>query len=226
MRDLFLLLLALAFVAFMLARYILASQARKKQERELLFSEASQLLADADVGPGKTIGSLQLNGRYQDLPVQAEAIVDTLNVRKLPSLWLMVTMPDPMPVKATFDLMMRPSGPSTFSNFEFLPLTVETPPDFPEYAVIRSDDPARMPPAFLIAPHLGSFLDIRGKELLVTPKGLRVVTQLAEAQRARYGVFRQAEFGSVVLQAQEFRHCLDLLVSLRQAIMDWSARQQ
>ena len=47
--------------------------------------------------------------------------------------------------------------------------------------------------------HLSLFADGRAKELLVTPNGVRFVWLLAEADRARYGVFRQAEFGDAAL---------------------------
>ena len=86
-----------------------------------------------------------------------KAITDTLALRKLPSLWLMVTLPGELPVKATFDLMMRPAGPTTFSNFDHLPATVTAPPDFPIDAVIRTDDPANMLPQHVVAPHLEPF---------------------------------------------------------------------
>jgi hypothetical protein len=59
------------------------------------------------------------------------------------------------------------------------------------------------------------------KELLITPKGLRMVVQMAEADRARYGVFRQADFGEVTLEAALLRDILDRLIALRAAILDW-----
>jgi hypothetical protein len=172
------------------------------------------------------VGSHRLVGRYQGLPVQAQTIIDTLSVRKLPSLWLMVTIPDPLPLKATFDLMMRPSGPTTFSNFDDLPATIERPADFPEHAVLRTDDPDHILPNHVIAPHLTPFSGTQAKELLITPKGLRMVIQLGEAERARYGVFRQAEFGETKLGAALFRDILDGLLALRADILDWHRKTQ
>ena len=119
---------------------------------------------------------------------------------------------------------MRPAGPTTFSNFDFLPAVIRTPPDFPAGAVIRTDDPDHIPPGFLIEPHLRVFDDPRAKELLISPKGVRLVWQIAEADRARYGVFRQAEFGDVVLQPERVGGLLDRLIALRQSIIAWSAQ--
>ena len=68
-------------------------------------------------------------------------------------------------------------------------------PGFPEGAVVRTDRRGVLFPRQRIADHLGIFADGRAKELLIMPNGVRIVWLLAEADRARYGVFRQAEFG-------------------------------
>ena len=60
---------------------------------------------------------------YKGHDVRVTALADTLAVRKLPGLWLMVTLPGALPVSATLDLMMRPAGATTFSNFDLLPFT-------------------------------------------------------------------------------------------------------
>ncbi len=62
------------------------------------------------------------------------------------------------------------------------------------------------------------FSDPRMKELLVTPKGLRLVRQLAEGDRARYGVFRQADFGNAMIDPQLLRGMLDKLIALQDDI--------
>ena len=62
------------------------------------------------------------------------------------------------------------------------------------------------------------------KELLISPRGLRLVLQMAEADRARYGVFRQADFGEAVLEASMLQDMLVQLAAIRRAILDWNAR--
>jgi hypothetical protein len=118
--------------------------------------------------------------------------------------------------------MMRPAGPTTFSNFDHLPVTLDALPDLPLYAVVRTDNADHVLPHHVVAPHLDVFADPRAKELLVTPKGLRFAWQLAEADRARYGIFRQAEFGMVELDPQLVRDLLDRLIALRKSILDWA----
>jgi hypothetical protein len=210
----------------LLTRQILRTMDRKRHAPETLFREAKTLLSEPRTEPGPTVGSYRLIGLYHDLPVQVQTVIDTLNVRKLPSLWLMVTMPEPLPLRATFDLMMRPSGPTTFSNFDALPFTIERPTDFPEYAVIRTDDPDHILPGHVVRPHLGSFFGASAKELLLTPRGLRMVIQLGEGDRARYGVFRQAEFGKITVDTGTLRDVLDRLIALRSDILDWHRKTQ
>ncbi|MFM7083862.1 MAG: hypothetical protein ACKOW3_02500 [Hyphomicrobium sp.] len=46
-------------------------------------------------------------------------------------------------------------------------------------------------------------------------KGLRIVTLLAEGDRARYGVYRQAEFGQATANPNYVRQQLDLLIDMK-----------
>jgi hypothetical protein len=136
----------------------------------------------------------------------------------------MVTLPGPVPVSATIDLMMRPEASASFSNFDQLDFTIEAPGDFPTGAVIRTDDPEQVPSPLHLRPHLGPFYGRQAKELLISPKGLRMVVLLAEADRARYGVFRQADFGEVRVSPELLKDCLERLQTLREDIKNWHTR--
>ena len=212
---------AIALVVRFAMRFRRASRKRAAAP-DTFFAHVKPLIENARYEGDKAIGYPQLVGRYRDLPVRLYPVVDTLAVRKLPSLWLLATIPEALPIKATFDLMMRPSGPTTFSNFDHLPATLDSLPDLPLYAVVRTDDPEHVLPHHVVAPHLDIFADPRAKELLITPKGVRFVWQVAEADRARYGVFRQAEFGEVELDPQMVRNVLDRLIALRASILTWA----
>lgn len=208
-------------LAVLLVRKVMATAARNKAWPQRLFADAQSLLENPAVAEGATAGTASLTGRYRGNPVQIKVVADTLALRKLPSLWLMVTLPGPVPVAATLDLMMRPEASSSISNFDQLPFTLPTPDDFPVGAVIRTDDPEQAPPHEKLAPHLAPFHGRRGKELLISPKGLRIVMLLAEADRARYGVFRQADFGDVQLSPDLLADCLERLQALREDIENW-----
>jgi hypothetical protein len=195
---------------------------KRRNAPDDFFAKVKPLIADARYESQSKVGYPQLVGHYRDLPVRLHPVIDTLAIRKLPSLWLLATIPEPLPLKATFDLMMRPAGPTTFSNFDHLPVTLDSLPDLPPYAVVRTDDAHHLLPYHVVAPHLDVFADPRIKELLITPKGLRFVRQIAEADRARYGIFREAEFGVVELDPHLTTDLLDRLIALRQSILDWA----
>ena len=214
-------IVAVAVLAGLLARQFAAARSRREAAPQAFFAEASAVLQTPAISAGETVGTYVMTGEYHGHAVQVKALIDTLAVRKLPSLWLLVTIPEPLPVTAIFDLMMRPAGPATFSNFDRLPVTIERPPDFPEHAVVRTDDPVHLVPAHVVAPHLEPFFGHRAKELLITPKGIRMVVLMAEGDRARYGVFRQAEFGEVTLERAMLTEILERLLTLRASIDNW-----
>lgn len=211
-------------LALLLIRRAVDRRARAAAEPQRLFENVAGLLENPRLDPTGTVGVHRLVGDWRGLPVQVQTVVDTLAVRKLPSLWLMVTIPDALPLSATFDLMMRPASATSFSNYDHLAHGVALPPGFPEHAGLRTDNPAGLLPASLITPHLDVFDNPRTKELLISPKGLRLVVQLAEADRARYGVFRQADFGTVTLEPEAVLDILHRLARIRQAILDGACK--
>lgn len=213
-------LVTLALVA-LLARRLYLGQQKHKAAPFGFFKDAETLLREAKISAGETAGHMLLTGYFNGQPVQVKAITDTLALRKLPSLWLMVTLPGELPLAATFDLMMRPAGPTTFSNFDHLPATLATPPDFPANAVIHTDDAERALPCHVVAPHLQPFFGTSAKELLIAPKGLRMVVLLAQADRARYGVLRQADFGEQTLNPDQLEDIIKRLLALRSDILNW-----
>jgi hypothetical protein len=217
-------LVALAVLGGRLVYVFRRKQRQKMAATEFLFADALEVvekpafeLRGADEFP-------RLSGTYRGFPIQIYPLVDTLATRRLPALWLMVTLQDKLPVKAHFDLMMRPAGPTTFSNFDHLPHTLDRQEGFPEQAVIRTNNTEDVFPASLIAPHLEPFFGPRAKELLITQNGLRIVWLLAEAERARYGVLRQAKFGEVQIEGQLARDILDRLIAIRKDIVDWGTK--
>ena len=60
-------------------------------------------------------------------------------MRKLPPLWLVVSITETVAVPGIFDMMMRPGSPTTFSNFDHLTTRCRPLPGFPAEAVLRTD---------------------------------------------------------------------------------------
>ena len=70
----------------------------------------------------------------------------------------------------------------------------------------------------MLARHFEVFQNNRGKEFLVSPKGLRIVVQLAEGDKARYGVFREANFAGATVDVDMAAQLMDTLINLRNEI--------
>ena len=190
-----------------------ASRARKAT-RQVYLSDCEALF-DAPVTALTPIGFPRLNGRYQGALFDIQAVPDTLTFRKLPALWVLVTLPVPLPLRATLDFMVRSTGIEPFSNYHTLPDQIAPPHGFPEDCRLRTDDPQALPPRSLLSPHAAIFDDPCVKELLLTPKGLRITFLAEEANRGRYLIFRDAELGSAPLPARKLIPHLDALLSLR-----------
>ncbi|MER8430182.1 hypothetical protein [Mesorhizobium caraganae] len=199
MSDVTTALLAGAIALALVLHLAWLARASRNRAKAALAAEVASIrtvIADAvDISDG-TVGVVTWVGSWNERRVQVRTIVDTLATRKLPARWLSVSVTEPVAVPATFDMMMRPGSPTTFSNFDHLQHTLPKAPGFPAEAVLRTDLRGARFPQNLIASHLDIFAEGPAKELLITPNGVRIVWLLAEAERARYGVFRQAAFGT------------------------------
>ncbi|SFU05749.1 hypothetical protein [Mesorhizobium sp. YR577] len=207
-------ILLFALVAWHLIRMFQRSRETTAERQGLLFSTVKELLENPVVRELQAPDHPILEGQFRGLPVQLRPVVDTLAVRKLPSLWLQVTIPIATGVGGTFDFMMRPAGPTSFSNFDHLPHIVNSPVGWPDDGLLRSDNPHDMPQPGAVAPALPLFANPRMKEFLVSPKGVRIVIQIAEANRAQYGVFRQADFGDIVINPDLIEAVLTRMVAV------------
>lgn len=164
-------------------------------------------------------GFPRMTGRHAGLAFDLQAVPDTLTFRKLPALWVMLTLPEPLPLAATLDLLARPSGNEPFTRFTMLPQSLPTPPALPKGVAVRTDDASRALPESLIARHADLFEDGRVKELVLSPKGLRIVILAEEADRGRYLIFREAEMGMAPLEPTRIAPLLDRLRALREDIL-------
>lgn len=159
-------------------------------------------------------GFARVSGKYQGRSFDLQAVPDTLTYRKLPALWLLVTIPEPMPVGATLNIMVRPTGAETFSHFGLLPIDLDPATGLPPDTVMRTDDPAGLPPESFLQAHLSLFESDRVKELVIAPKGLRITCLAEEADRGRYLLFRDSEMGKQPLPPQTLRPLLERLVAM------------
>lgn len=190
---------------------------RADRERQVLFDDARGLLSDAEIERAPREYP-KLRGRYRDHEVTIDAVIDTIAVRKLPSVWLRVTVKAAIPFAGVCDVMARAHNVEFYSPFSDLDQGIALPAGWPDHLLVKTDDPETMPPATLLGPHIKVFADERMKELLVTPKGVRLVRQAAQGSRAEYMVLRQASFGPVVVPRALLQGMLDAAVALAEAL--------
>src|SRR5262249_51733657 len=140
--------------------------------------------------------------------------VDHMAVRKLPSLWLQVTLIGPLPVPGVVDFLARPQNTEFYSPSASLPFSLRIPPEWPQHALLRGDVEDQDMPATLLGAHIHIFDDPKTKELLVTPRGVRIVYQASQGERAYYLVLRQPEFGEPRLPAALARQLLEQAIAV------------
>lgn len=214
--SLLLTILVLGSFLFWQARRLREMARARAHARATFFDLCRPLLSDARhrLEPD---GFPRIAGTYGGARFDLRVVPDTLTTRKLPALWLLVTMPEPQPLRATWHLMLRPRGTETFSSFGGLPRALPPRPDLPSDSVLRTDAPPGAPP-----PALASLVETLGedrlKEVILSPQGLRLTCLLEEAHRSRYLLFRDAEMGRTPLPPATLQPLLDALLDLSAGI--------
>jgi hypothetical protein len=156
-----------------------------------------------------------LSGQYRGFEIKLEPIVDHVAVRKLPSLWLLATVKTELPQKAGLDFLARPLNTEFYSPSSIMEHRLPVPAGFPAGLRVSADRLEGLPSEAVIANQAPLFTDTKIKELVMTPKGVRLVYQLAEAERPHYMVLRQAEFGEHLrLDPALMRRLLDRAITI------------
>lgn len=162
------------------------------------------------------IGYPEMQATYRGHAFHVDAVVDTLTFRKLPVLWLRVSLLAPLPGFATLDILVRSQNVEFYSPSAELPHRLEPRPGWPADAMVRTDNRGRLPDLAALDRHIGMFQEPPTKELLITPKGVRIVRMLDQAKRAEYLVMRQAEFENAQVTSELLRDLMDRTIALHQ----------
>ena len=210
---------ALAGTAFLFTLYRHAQDSRARAARRAGFLDETAELFTGGVKVITPDGFPRISGNYEGLTFDVQAVPDTLNFRKLPTLWVLVSLAEPMPVRGTLDIMMRPRGVEYFSRHASLPVQMAPDPALPHDCTVRTDAPEALPPREILMKHARILEDPYAKELVISPKGLRLVWLAEEAHRGRYLIFRDAEMGLEPFPAATLKPLLDHLLALRQDLL-------
>lgn len=122
-------------------------------------------------------------------------IADTLVCRRLPQLWLKLTLAEHEPVaRPSIGALSRPTGAEFYSMVHDLPEWL-APPQTEASILLRGDGtatPAELKQASSIFQAL--FRNPTVKEAVITPRGVRLIRQVAEGDRGAHLVLRQVRF--------------------------------
>jgi hypothetical protein len=156
-----------------------------------------------------------IEGRACGQPVVAKLIPDTMVVRRLPQLWLSVTMKHRIPHAPSLSIVARFTGNEFYAAALDLPQRIDPPIGFPLDVMIRGDGARAMRLCHDLGPALAKVLaDERVKEIILAPNGVRIVRQAAEGRRGEHLLLRQAVFDECKIQRSDFVQALSELADL------------
>lgn len=212
-----LLALACGLTAAGFAILLLRAAQRRAALQRAFLSEGLARLKNGRIAPTPS-GYGALRGRWRSHEVALTPVAEALAFRRLPQLWIIVTLRADTGLDATFEALRRPTGAEFFAAGAGLPRAFAPPPEWPQDTALRGDagaETALLRLAPLLAPILA---EPRCKALLVGPKGVRLVWQAAQGRRGAYLLFRDLRFDVERLPAPEIEALLDRALGLAEAI--------
>ncbi len=192
---------------------------RIRSSRRKLLDACLRLFEEARLEHGED-GFPRLRGRIGGSRVVVELIPDMMTIRRLPQLWMSVTLTEPVPVESGFAVLVRPSGADFFSLTEHFHATLRVPDGFPETSLVRGQSPGATKVLAAVAPLVATLLaDPKVKEVAVTPNGVRAIRQVAEGRRGDYLLLRQSAFELERVEPGVMLDLADFLLTLRAALV-------
>ena len=154
-------------------------------------------------------GFPKMEGKFRGRSFRVALIPDTLTFRRLPQLWLDVTMRRNLPIDGSVAILIRPTGADYFSMTDRLTYRIEPPANFPEMCLIKGDGPGARHIFERVAPYVAGLLrDPYVKEVVITPRGIRIMRQLAEGKRGDHLILRQIVFENARLNPDDLGELL------------------
>lgn len=158
-------------------------------------------------------GFPQLLGEFAGNTVALRLEVDNLTPRKLPIMWLHITLLRMKGATGSLDVLVRPQPSDVFSPGWNWQKTVTPPKNWPQHA--RYSSQGRVPPLQAIDNDVRTlFADQHAKELLITPESIRLTYLVRQADRGHYLLLRTADFDMQPIDSAEIGACLRQLQTL------------
>ncbi|MEZ5875857.1 MAG: hypothetical protein R3D30_13915 [Hyphomicrobiales bacterium] len=185
-----------------------------RRSRWSLLDECKHILGGAEIRHGSD-GFPRLLGSHCGNRVHLELIPDTMVLRRLPQLWASLTLIDSLVGVPSLAILVRPAGYEFYSLTSSLSCALDPPTSFPSEVLVRGSDARAAQLLEQLSPQLATILaDPRVKEIAVTNRGLRVISQVGEGRRGEHLLLRQAVFDDASVQPNELAKRLEELEGL------------
>lgn len=199
-------LTAAALLTAILAVVVLWQQGRREERatmehRAHLLDEAAALFPHARRSLGPDGFPVIAVSRPDGAELVLGLLVDTLVTRRLPQLWLKLTLREAAPVRDfSLGALARPAGSEFYAMTHDLPDWIAPPTSGDVALLLRGKNvPA---PSQLGADLATLFADAKLKEAVVTPLGVRIIHQACQGDRGSHLLLRQARFAIETVPAE------------------------
>jgi hypothetical protein len=194
------------------------AQARYVARRAGVFADCREVFSESEVAsPGSDYPLLR--GRYHGDRVLLQPLLDHVGYRKVPSLWLVLTLDRQLAVGGKVDILFRPANIEFFSNVDQLPERIHLGPEWPEHHMARVGPSGWQPPLASMRAALGEAMDSSDlKEVVVTPRGVRLVVRVCGVERSHYMVLRSMLPEVDRIPADWLAYWLDVATELAAAV--------
>jgi hypothetical protein len=147
------------------------------------------------------IGYPSLRGRWHGHTVKVDLVVDTLAMRQLPALWMLVSVLRPLPVRTPIDITLRPRSSDIVSAGTGFGYEHAAPAGWPKDIRVTTPEPA-LPPLEALDDFVELLEQPTTKGLVIAPGGVRIVHELARGAVGQYRVVRRPKFSVTVDRAR------------------------
>lgn len=166
-------------------------------------------------------GFPKMEGKFRGRSFRVALIPDTLTFRRLPQLWLDVTLKRSLPIDGSVAILVRQSGADYFSLTDHLNERLMPPENFPDVCLIKGEGPGAHHILDRIAPYVASLLrDPQFKEIAVTPRGIRIMRQLAEGKRGDHLILRQIVFEGARLDSEGLEDVIAAVLEIENLLLN------
>ena len=218
---------SLAFMAFVAASTAGLSMMALREHRNALklrngmLDSALGLLEDARISIARDQFPV-LMGRLPDQrQIKIELLADTLVCRRLPQLWLKITLSERSEVqRPTIGALARPTGAEFYSLVHDLPEWID-PPQTDTPLLMRGDGRASSSQIEAVAAIFRSlFSDPAVKEAAIRPRGVRIIRQAAQGDRGAHLLLRQTRFPVDEISPELIRRAISEVEALSETLCD------